>query len=407
MTIWSRIALAAALFAAAVPFARAQEITATVTGTVTDETGAVLPGVTVTVRNIGTGFTKDVTTTGEGVYPAPLLPTGRYEVTFALSGFQTHTATNLNLHVNDRILLDMTLKTGGVSETIEVSAAAQMIQPMAAVQTLMGTTQVQELPLNNRNFVQLATLVPGVTSSLTDEVGIGLTSKVSISINGQRRNAVNWLVDGASNVDVGSNITLLNTPDPGVDRGVQDHHLQLRGGVAAQRRRHRQRGHQVGNQPVPGQRLRVLAQRRPERELLHPQADGVQRGRRRPVTCLDRSANGATDFKAIRENPPELDYHNFGFTVGGPIKKDKLFFFYSQEWRRITRAPDRPHRHRARGGLADRPDQPELRRPRRPRPERGAAAPRCGRRPTWARTATSTPSPTSRTRGRRWCAWTT
>ena len=92
----------------------------------------------------------------------------------------------------------------------------------------MGPTQVQELPLNNRNFVQLATLVPGVNSSLADEVGIGLASTVSLSIDGARRNAVNWLVDGASNVDVGSNITLLSTPTPGVDRGVQDHHQLLR-----------------------------------------------------------------------------------------------------------------------------------------------------------------------------------
>jgi outer membrane receptor protein involved in Fe transport len=106
----------------------------------------------------------------------------------------------------------MTLKAGGMTETVEVSTASQMIQHTPAVQNLMGSTQVQELPLNNRNFVQLATLVPGVSSSLPDEVGLGLASTVSISINGQRRNAVNWLVDGAGNVDVGSNITLLNTP---------------------------------------------------------------------------------------------------------------------------------------------------------------------------------------------------
>ena len=109
----------------------------------------------------------------------------------------------------------------------------------------MTSTQVQELPLNNRNFVQLATLAPGVSSDLADEVGVGLTSTVSISINGGRRNAVNWLVDGVSNVDVGSNITLLSTPTPRVDRGVQDHHQQLPGRVAAQRRRHRQRRDQV------------------------------------------------------------------------------------------------------------------------------------------------------------------
>src|SRR5688500_16950352 len=127
MKFWSRIVLAA-LCALATSPAAAQEITATLTGTVTDETGAVLPGVTVTVRNTGTGFSKDVVTTTEGVYTAPLLPTGRYEATFALGGFQPSTATNLQLHVNDRVRLDMTLRTAGVTETVEVNASAQMIQ---------------------------------------------------------------------------------------------------------------------------------------------------------------------------------------------------------------------------------------------------------------------------------------
>ena len=71
---------------------------------------------------------------------------------------------------------------------------------------------MQELPINNRNFAQLATLAPGVSSDMNDEVGVGLTSTMNLSINGARRNAVNWLVDGVSNVDVGSNITLLSTP---------------------------------------------------------------------------------------------------------------------------------------------------------------------------------------------------
>jgi hypothetical protein len=334
MKLGSRIALAAALCALAMP-AMAQEITATLTGTVTDETGAVLPGVTVTVRNTGTGFSKDVVTTGEGVYTAPLLPTGRYEAVFMLAGFQSATATNLQLHVNDRVRVDMTLRTGGVSETVEVNAAAQMIQPMAAVQTLMGSTQVQELPLNNRNFVQLATLVPGVTSSLADEVGVGLTSNVSISINGQRRNAVNWLVDGASNVDVGSNITLLNTPTL---ESIEEFKI-ITSSYAAEWPR--SGGGIVNVVTKSGTNdFRVSAYEFFRDDSLNANsfirkqtgcgADGV---------CLDRSANGATDFAAIRNNPPALDYHNFGFTVGGPIKKDKLFFFYSQEWRKISRAP--------------------------------------------------------------------
>ena len=128
---------------------------------------------------------------------------------------------------------------------IEVSAAAEMIQPTPAVQTLMGSTQVQELPLNNRNFVQLATLVPGVSSSLPDEVGIGLTSTVAISMAGARRNAVNWFVDGASNVDVGSNITLLSTPTLESIEEFKIITVELRRRVAAQRRRHHQRRDQV------------------------------------------------------------------------------------------------------------------------------------------------------------------
>jgi hypothetical protein len=339
MRIWSRIALAAALLAAAVPFAHAQEITASITGTVTDETGGVLPGVTVTVKNTGTGFTKEVTTTGEGVYLAPLLPTGAYEVTFTMPGFQTKTATNLDLHVNDRILLDMTLSASGVTETVEVNAAAQMIQPTPAIQNLMGSTQVEELPLNNRNFVQLATLVPGVTSSLADEVGLGLTSTVSISINGQRRNAINWLVDGASNVDVGSNITLLNTPTL---ESIEEFKI-ITSNYAAEWPRS---GGGIVNVVTKSgtNTFRASAYEFFRNDALNANSfirkqAGCSADATGTVTCLDRSANGATDFKATRENPPKLDYHNFGFTVGGPIKKDKLFFFYSQEFRRIDRAP--------------------------------------------------------------------
>src|SRR3954452_16139142 len=190
----------------------AQETTGTITGTTTDQTGSVLPGVTVTVKNADTGAARSVVTNEAGVYTASLLPIGGYEVVFELQGFQTVTMKSVTLHVNDRLQLDAKLTVGGVAENVDVTAARSLVQPIAALQSTMASTQVKELPLNNRNFVQLATLAPGVSSDLADEVGVGLTSTVSISINGGRRNAVNWLVDGVSNVDVGSNITLLSTP---------------------------------------------------------------------------------------------------------------------------------------------------------------------------------------------------
>src|SRR5262245_8675902 len=335
MRLVCRTVLAALLALCLPPAAMAQEITATITGTVKDETGAVLPGVTVSVRNTGTGFTRDAVTNNVGAYTAPLLPTGRYEITFALAGFQTQTAQNIALHVNDRIAVDMVLKAGAVSETVEVTAAAQMIQPTAAVQTLMAPTQVQELPLNNRNFVQLATLVPGVTSSLADEVGIGLTSTVSISMNGARRNAVNWLVDGAANVDVGSNITLLNTPTL---ESIEEFKI-ITSSYAAEWPR--SGGGIINVVTKSGTNdWRFVGYEFFRNDGLNANSFfRKQSGCQADGTCLDRSADGATNFKDRRENPAKLRYNNFGFTAGGPIKKDKLFFFYSQEWRRIERAP--------------------------------------------------------------------
>ena len=190
----------------------AQETTGTIQGSVIDPSGAMLPGVTVVVKHGQTGRTREAVTNESGRYAVRSLQPGSYEVTFTLAGFQPTTIKGIELHVNDRLDINGKLGVGGVTETVEVSAASQFVQPSPAVQTLMGPTQVQELPLNNRNFVQLATLVPGVSSDLGDEVGVGLTSIVSLSVNGGRRNAVNWLVDGVSNVDVGSNITLLSTP---------------------------------------------------------------------------------------------------------------------------------------------------------------------------------------------------
>ncbi len=325
-----RAALMAVVLAALASGAGAQEITGTITGTVSDQTGKAMPGVAVTVRNVGTGFSKEIVTNAEGAYTALLLPTGRYEATFKLSGFQTATAQGIAVHVNDRIQLDMVLKLGAVAETVYVEAAAQLIQPTPAVQTLMGATQVQELPLNNRNFVQLATLVPGVTSSLPDEVGIGLTSTISISVNGQRRNAVNWLVDGASDVDVGSNVTLLSTPTL---ESIEEFKI-ISSSYAAEWPRS---GGGIVNVVT---KSGTNSFRASAYEFLRN--DGLnansffrkQTGCKADGTCSDLPAD-----VAMRENPARLRYNNFGFTVGGPIVKDNLFFFFSQEWRKISRAP--------------------------------------------------------------------
>ena len=159
--------------------ASAQETTATITGTVTDQSGGVLPGVVVSVKHVATGRTFDVTTSGEGNYLVTLLPVGGYEITFTLQGFQQKVVRGVTLAVNDRVQGDMQLAPGGVSEVVEVSGRA-LPQTTTAVQELIDSTRVQELPINNRNFAKLAELAPGVSSDLPDEVGVGLTSTMSL-----------------------------------------------------------------------------------------------------------------------------------------------------------------------------------------------------------------------------------
>lgn len=307
----------AAIICAAPAFA--QENTGTITGTVKDQSGAVLPGVTVTIKHVQTGTSQNTVTNESGLYTAPSLQPGEYEVTFTLSGFQPQTVKGIQLHVADRVEIDGRLGVGGVNESVQVNAASQFVQPSPQVQTLMGPTQVQELPLNNRNFVQLATLVPGVSSDLSDEVGIGLTSTVSISINGGRRNAVNWMVDGVADVDVGSNITLLNTPTlesieefKVITSSYQAEWPRSGGGV-----------------------INVVTR------------GGTQRFTGSAYDFFRNDALNANSFfrnrstDATQHRAPRLRYNNPGVSVGGPMlpSRQKAFFFFSEEVRRISRVP--------------------------------------------------------------------
>jgi hypothetical protein len=296
----------------------AQQTTATLVGTITDESGAIVPGVTIVAKHLNTGRTFEAVSTSTGVYTLQLLPVGDYEVAFTLAGFQTSTVKGISLHVNDRIEVNGKLTVGGLAEVVEVTAAQQFVQPTPALQNLIDSRQVQELPLNNRNFVQLATLAPGVSSDLPDEVGIGLTSTVSISVNGSRRNAVNWLVDGVSNVDVGSNITLLSTPTL---ESIEEFKI-ITNGYAAEWPRS---GGGVVNVVTKSGASRFSGA-----AYYFMRDDSLNAN-----SWIRNKSNDPT----VRGVPPKLDYKNFGYTIGGPVVPGKLFFFWSEEWRRITRAP--------------------------------------------------------------------
>ena len=299
------------------PLVAAQETTATIVGTVTDQSGGVLPGVTVSLRHVPTGRSFEAVSGAEGNYLATLLPIGEYEMTFTLSGFQARSVRGVTLAVNDRVQIDATLSPGGVSEVVEVTGQV-LPQATTAVQNLIDSRQVQELPINNRNFAKLAELAPGVSSDLADEIGVGLTSNMSISVNGARRNGVNWLVDGVMNVDVGSNITLLSTPTL---ESIEQFKI-ITSSYAAEWPR------------SGGGIINVVTKSGTSRYS----GSGYEFFRNDSLNENSYFRKQSTD-PAIRDRAPDLDYNNFGYTIGGPVVPERMFFFWSHEFRKITRAP--------------------------------------------------------------------
>ena len=315
--LWRALCGVALLTSLASPLS-AQETTGTIQGVVQDQSGAVLPGATVSVKHVETGRLQEVVSNESGRFAVPYLRPGTYEVTFTMSGFPPVTVKAVELHVNDRLEVNGTLKVGGVTDKIDVVGSSSMIQYTPQIQSLMNATQVSELPLNNRNFTQLATLVPGVASNLPDDIGLGLTNVVSISMAGNRRNGINWLVDGASNVDVGSNITLLATP---TIESIEEFKIITTGYNA--------------EWPRSGGGIVNIVTKSGSNQL---RATGYEFFRDDALNANSWVRNQSTDPKTA-SNAAELKYNNFGYTAGGPVVKDNVFFFWSQEWRQISRAP--------------------------------------------------------------------
>src|SRR5712672_1960098 len=190
----------------------AQETTARLSGQVTDPAGSVVNNAEVSLTNPQTRETRTAKTDNDGYFSITLISPGKYDLLVKVPGFKQFLSKDFELNVNDRKTLNVVLETGSVSETVTVTAEAPLLQTSPTVGDVIENRRVVELPLNNRNFMQLITLVPGVTSTGDSEIGIGLTNTVNISIGGQRRNSINFLVDGVMDTDVGSNITLLSVP---------------------------------------------------------------------------------------------------------------------------------------------------------------------------------------------------
>ena len=192
----------------------AQRTTATVRGTVRDATQGLLPGVTVTATNEDTGLVRSVVSNESGSFSVPNLPIGRYKIDAELSGFKKASRTNVVLRIAEDFSVDFELAAGDVKETVNVEASATPVKILGGdVSGVITGEQVRELPLNGRNFLQLATLMPGV--SAPDFLNVkdkGLLGGSDLSVSGSDVTANLWSVDGANNNDVGSNRTILVYP---------------------------------------------------------------------------------------------------------------------------------------------------------------------------------------------------
>ncbi len=171
----------------------AQSATATLSGTVTDQAGAVIPGVTITVINITQGFQRTTKTNEEGAFVVTLLSPGGYVVKAECEDFSPTEIRNVILNVNDQKAIKLYLKVGNLSQTVEIVDAASLIDDSPAVNNVVDRQFVENLPLNGRSFQPLITMIPGVVLTRTNGNNPG-----QFSVNGQRTNANYFTVDGVS-----------------------------------------------------------------------------------------------------------------------------------------------------------------------------------------------------------------
>ncbi len=294
----------------------AQVTTADVVGTITDNTGAVLPKAKVTVTNLGTNNTRTVTADASGEYVINLLPVGRYTVRVEAAGFKTFTVNELTLVAGDRTRVDAKMEVGQTSETVNITAEASVLQTdTSTVGTAITGKLVQELPLNGRNYIQLALLAPGVSPGPANGLATGTRPddrrlNSSYSANGQDPVVNNNMIDGMDN-----NERVIGTIGvrPSID-AIQEFIVQTNLYSAEISR-------------TSGGVVNILTK----------SGTNDFHGSLFEFLRNDKfDANGNYNFTGGATLPKQKFRQNqFGGSIGGPIRKDRTFFFGDYEALRI------------------------------------------------------------------------
>src|SRR5712692_9823798 len=301
-------------FFTAPPALHAQATTGTIYGTVADESKSILPGVTIQVRNVENGATRSLVTDESGHYRALGLPPGLYSVAADLPGFAPAKRDNLVVEIRRDVLADLTMKVGGINEQVTVQGAATNVDLSTSVAGgVVSTTQIAELPLNGRSFMQLATLQPGVTVSRgTSADFTGGFGNTQVSIGGARPEMTGYLLEGTNIADISdkapsSMAGVLLGVDAVKEFSVQTHDYSAEFGRAA--------GGVISAVTKSGT------------NSLH----GTLFEFLRDSTFDSPNYFDPIDPATGRQVNPPFRRNQFGGTAGGPIVPNKLFYFGSYE----------------------------------------------------------------------------
>jgi hypothetical protein len=295
--------------------ATGQAVTGTIIGTVSDTTGAVLPGVSVTVKQTETGFTRTLVSDSNGEFTAASIPTGTYTVTGEISGFKSVSLSNVQVGVDSRVRTDLKLEVGAMTESVEIVASTPLVQTSSSdLSTTVSEEQIKQLPLNGRNFVSLTRTIPGVLrgipgSNIDGAGSLAWRASAAFSANGQRPRDNNYMLDGVDN-----NETWLQTVVvfPSVD-AIDEFKLQTSTYSA-------EFGRSLGGV--------VNLQIKSGSNDFHGSAFEFHRN----------DAFDANNFFNNRAGRPKPDFqqNTFGGTLGGPIVKGKTFFFGDYQGVRLS-----------------------------------------------------------------------
>ncbi|NNF00559.1 MAG: TonB-dependent receptor plug domain-containing protein [Pyrinomonadaceae bacterium] len=293
------------------------DTTGRLTGTVLDPSGGAVPGAKVTISSAATGLSRSIMTSDDGNYSFNNLPVGTYRLAVSKDGFKETAVGQVVINVASVTSQNVSLEIGQVSEVVEITADVVQIETQTGtVGEVVSGEQVRELPLNGRSFVQLTQLQPGVSAANNfDSKSKGLFGGVDFSVNGNSGQSNLFLTDGANNNDTGSNRTILLFPS-----------IEA---IAEFKSLRNSYGPEYGQ--AAGAVISIVT--RGGSNEFHGSLFYFGRNDALNATEFFANQNG-TGKNSLRRS-------DFGGSIGGPIVKDKAFFFYSQEWNKEIRGQSR------------------------------------------------------------------